>query len=63
MRLRAAVDLAQLLRHTDPEAAYDLLLPVYSSFIEGFDTPDLVAAQMLLDDLKPSSASTVRKRA
>ncbi len=32
--------------------ARDLLAPVYDWFTEGFDTPDLIAAKALLDELK-----------
>ncbi len=32
-------------------AARDLLAPVYQSFSEGFDTPDLKSANALLDEL------------
>lgn len=50
--LRAAVSLARLLvgreRNND---AHQLLAPVYERFTEGFDTPDLVAARRLMDDL------------
>jgi predicted ATPase len=31
--------------------ARDLLAPVYGSFTEGFDTPDLKEAKVLLDEL------------
>ncbi len=33
------------------DAARALLAPVYKWFSEGFDTPDLVEAQALLDEL------------
>lgn len=48
-QLRASSDLAQRLRDRARHAdAHDLLLPVYSSFTEGFDTHDLVTAANLL---------------
>ncbi len=50
--LRAAVNLAALWqgqgRRTE---AYDLLAPLYTSFTEGFETPDLREAAALLDQL------------
>jgi predicted ATPase len=50
--LRAAVSLARLWRDQGRRAeARDLLLPVYGWFTEGFDTPDLKDAKMLLDAL------------
>jgi predicted ATPase len=51
--LRATASLARLHRdqgrHTE---ARDLLAPVYGWFTEGFDTPDLVEAKALLDELR-----------
>jgi predicted ATPase/DNA-binding winged helix-turn-helix (wHTH) protein len=50
--LRAAVSLAELTRDEGrPAAARDLLAPVYGRFTEGFDTPDLIQAKALLDEL------------
>jgi predicted ATPase len=50
--LRAAASLAQLWRDQGRcTAARDLLAPVYGWFTEGFATPDLKAAKMLLDEL------------
>jgi predicted ATPase len=50
--LRAAASLARLCReqgrHTE---ARDLLAPVYRWFTEGFGTPDLKEAKVLLDEL------------
>lgn len=63
MRLRAAIDLAELLRRSDAAAAYDMLLPVCSAFVEGFETPDLVAANRILDELKPARGTPTRLRA
>ena len=50
--LRAAMSLAQLRRDQDRHAeARDLLAPVYGWFTEGFDTPDLKEAKVLLAEL------------
>ena len=50
--LRAAILLARLWRDQGRAAkAHQLLAPVYGWFIEGFDSPDLRAAQALLDEL------------
>ena len=52
LELRAAVDLARLLRHQGQIAkALDLLAPIYNWFTEGFDTADLKDAKALLDEL------------
>jgi len=50
--LRAARDLASLLidQGKQREAA-DLLGLIHAAFTEGFDTPDLIAAKALLDEL------------
>ncbi len=53
LELRAARDLAQLLVHRgERHKAHDLLAPIDSWFTEGFDTPDLRDAKVLLDDLQ-----------
>jgi predicted ATPase len=50
--LRAAVSLARLLRDRERrKEARDLLAPIYGWFTEGFDTPDLKEAKVLLDEL------------
>jgi predicted ATPase len=50
--LRAATSLAHLwLDRGDREAASNLLAPIYGWFTEGFDTPDLRNARVLLDAL------------
>ena len=50
--LRAAVSLARLRRGQGRHAeARDLLAPVYGWFTEGFGTPDLKEAKVLLDEL------------
>ena len=52
LELRGTRDLARLWRDKGkPGEARDLLGPVYSSFTEGFDTPDLIEAKELLDAL------------
>ena len=51
--LRAATSLARLWRDQGEAAeARDLLAPVYGWFTEGFDTPDLVTARRLLEELE-----------
>jgi predicted ATPase len=50
--LRAATSLARLWRGQGRcDATRDPLAPVYGWFTEGFATPDLKAAKMLLDEL------------
>jgi class 3 adenylate cyclase len=50
--LRTATDLARLWAgEGQAGAARDVLAPVYAWFTEGFDTPDLVAARTLLEEL------------
>jgi tetratricopeptide (TPR) repeat protein len=50
--LRAATSFARLLRDQgSPGNATTILQPVYERFTEGFDTADLIAAKLLLDDL------------
>jgi predicted ATPase len=50
--LRAAASLARLRRDQGRRAeAQDLLAPIYGWFAEGFDTPDLIEAKALLDEL------------
>jgi predicted ATPase len=51
--LRAAINLAELWAgQGERQRARDLLAPVYAWFTEGFDTPDLMDARALLDELK-----------
>jgi class 3 adenylate cyclase/predicted ATPase len=51
--LRGAHDLARLWRDQGRcSEADDLLAPIYASFTEGFDMPDLRAAKELLDELR-----------
>jgi len=50
--LRAALDLARLWRDQGKRTeARDLLAPIYGWFTEGFDTPVLKDAKVLLDEL------------
>jgi predicted ATPase len=50
--LRAATSLARLWREQGRRGeARDLLAPLYGSFTEGFDTPDLKDAKALLEEL------------
>jgi len=50
--LRAAMSLARLRRDQGKrEQAHAILVPVYKWFTEGFDTPDLLEASGLLDEL------------
>ena len=50
--LRAATSLARLWRDQGRrDEARDLLAPLYDSFTEGFDTPDLKKAKTQLDEL------------
>jgi predicted ATPase len=50
--LRAATSLARLLiRRGHHRAALENLAPVYASFSEGFQTPDLREARSLLDEM------------
>jgi predicted ATPase len=52
--LRAALRLARLWRDQGKAGeAHDLLAPVYAWFAEGFDTPDLIEAGALLEDVRP----------
>ena len=50
--LRAALSLGRLWQRQSKRAeAYDLLVPIYGWFTEGFDTADLQEAQALLEAL------------
>ncbi|MDE5452931.1 AAA family ATPase [Bradyrhizobium sp. CSA112] len=59
--LRAAADLA---RHWHDEGRYveaiSLLQPIYSWFVEGFDTPDLKDAKALLDKLADLAGTQIQ---
>jgi predicted ATPase len=51
-QLRAARDLARLLADAgERQQAADLLAPIYDAMTEGFDTPDLIEARTLLNEL------------
>jgi len=52
LELRAATSLARLLRAGHRDAARTTLAPICEWFSEGFDTPDLQAAQSLLSELQ-----------
>ena len=56
--LRAATRLARLrMDDGDPDAAAQMLRPVYDTFTEGFGTADLVAARELLDAIQDRQGS------
>ena len=53
LELRGAFDLAGWWRDQGRRSeAHDLLAPIYGWFTEGFDTPDLREAKVLLDKLR-----------
>jgi predicted ATPase len=52
LELRAAMSLARLFTPSDKEAARTTLAPVYEWFTEGFETPDVQAARLLLVELE-----------
>ena len=57
LELRAAMSLAELWSGRGERArAHDLLVPIYGWFTEGFDTPDLIEAKELLDELSASGS-------
>jgi hypothetical protein len=51
LELRAAISLNRLWRASRPFEARQVLADVYSGFTEGFDSPDLVLARRLLEDV------------
>ncbi len=52
VQLRAGLSLARLLAESGRKAeARDLLAPIYATFTEGFQRPDLTAAKTLLAEL------------
>jgi predicted ATPase/class 3 adenylate cyclase len=58
LELRAALSLARLLiKQEDANKARALLTPVYDSFTEGQDTPDLDAAKLCLQELGSGAMS------
>jgi len=61
LELRAATSLAKLWQQQNKrQAALDLLVPVYSGFMAGHDTADLIDAKALLDDLSEDRSGTPR---
>ena len=55
--LRTAIDLGRLWQKMGKKAeAHHLLSEIYGWFSEGFDTPDLIAAKRLIDELSKSSS-------
>jgi predicted ATPase len=57
LELRAAISLARLWQEQDRHSdARDLLAPIYGWFTEGFDTPVLQEAKILLDALESRGA-------
>jgi len=53
LQLRAARDLAHLLAERgERQQATDLLAPVFGGFTEGLETPDLMEAKTLLEELR-----------
>jgi len=55
-QLRAAMSMARLYKEQcSREEAWQLLAPVYDSFTEGFETPDLLEAHALLQELSEPS--------
>jgi predicted ATPase len=62
--LRAALSLARLRRDQGRRAeARDLLAPVYGWFTEGFGTPDLKDAKILLEELNGEGVTELTARA
>jgi hypothetical protein len=54
LELRAAVYLCRLLLRRGQRAeARELLVPLYGWFTEGFDTPDLVRAREMIQEIGP----------
>jgi predicted ATPase len=51
LELRAAMSLNRLWRSSRPEDARQVLAEVYNGFTEGFDSPDLVLARRLLENV------------
>ena len=54
LELRAAISLNRLWRASRPLEARQVLVGVYNGFTEGFDSPDLVLARRLLEDVVPT---------
>jgi class 3 adenylate cyclase/predicted ATPase len=63
LELRAAASLARLWgEQGERRKAYDLLAPIYGWFTEGFDTPDLIEAQALMETLASGPVADTRPR-
>ena len=53
LELRASVRRARLwAERGERQKAFDMLSPIYGWFTQGFDTPDLLRARMLLGEVK-----------
>ena len=53
LELRSAVSLARLrINDGERKAANEVLRPLYESFSEAFDTPDLIEARQLIEALR-----------
>ena len=53
LELRASVARARLCAdHGERQKAFDMLSPIYGWFAQGFETPDLLQARTLLDELR-----------
>ncbi|MDB5514983.1 MAG: hypothetical protein JWQ17_1741 [Tardiphaga sp.] len=63
LELRASAALARLwAQRSERKKALDALAPIYDWFTEGFDTPDLRRARMMLGKLRPCSAEAAVTR-
>ena len=59
LELRAAVSLARLWQSAGSvREAHQLLTPIYAWFTEGFDTPDLIEASLLIKALSDHHISS-----
>jgi tetratricopeptide (TPR) repeat protein len=63
LALRSATNLARLWRDQGKHReACDLLAPIFASFTEGFDTPDLKDAKAILDRLEMETGAALERR-
>jgi predicted ATPase len=61
LELRATTSLSQLwARQGKVKGAHGLLSEVYGWFVEGFDTPDLTEAKVLLEELERGAPGKVK---